>query len=217
MHQVYAAPKPKWTQLLNRRLQNWGGLPHPKGMVCETLPPWLEKYCRQIGDLGVFSDKYPNHVLVNEYKPGQGIMPHEDGSLFYPTVTTITLGSHTVLDFYQHISQTEQISVQNKTDNSEDDKTERMKAEETSFNKRHCMSLLLEPRSLVILQEDLYKTYLHGIQEITHDTLTEKVSNLERTKHCLGETIERSTRISLTIRHVPKVLKTKLIFGAKKK
>ncbi|KAF2348836.1 hypothetical protein FHG87_020408, partial [Trinorchestia longiramus] len=35
---VYAAPKPKWTVLSHRRLQNWGGLPHEKGMVAEPLP-----------------------------------------------------------------------------------------------------------------------------------------------------------------------------------
>lgn len=35
---VYSAPKPKWVQLAHRRLQNWGGLPHPKGMVQEDLP-----------------------------------------------------------------------------------------------------------------------------------------------------------------------------------
>ena len=31
-------------------------------------------YCKKIGDLGVFDGKMPNHVLVNEYHPGQGIL-----------------------------------------------------------------------------------------------------------------------------------------------
>ena len=32
------APKPKWRQLSDRRLQNWGGFPHPKVTVGEPLP-----------------------------------------------------------------------------------------------------------------------------------------------------------------------------------
>uniref|UniRef100_A0A670ZM94 AlkB homolog 6 n=1 Tax=Pseudonaja textilis TaxID=8673 RepID=A0A670ZM94_PSETE len=72
--QVYNAPKPKWTQLSGRRLQNWGGLPHPKGMVAEKLPPWLQRYVDRVSSLGVFGGKPANHVLVNEYQPGQGIM-----------------------------------------------------------------------------------------------------------------------------------------------
>ena len=36
------------------------------------------------------------------------LQPHEDGPLFYPTVSTISLGSHTLLDFYHHIDNTEQ-------------------------------------------------------------------------------------------------------------
>lgn len=38
IQKVYSAPKPKWTQLKNRRLQNWGGIPHPKGMIPEKIP-----------------------------------------------------------------------------------------------------------------------------------------------------------------------------------
>ena len=54
-----------------------GGNPHPKGMVSEPLPPWLEEYAIRLGKLGIFEGApggRPNHVLINEYLPGQGIM-----------------------------------------------------------------------------------------------------------------------------------------------
>lgn len=51
-----------------------GGKPHLKGMLSETLPDWLLSYCDRISSLGAFSGKSANHVLVNEYKPGEGIM-----------------------------------------------------------------------------------------------------------------------------------------------
>lgn len=35
---INAVPLPKWTRLSNRRLQNWGGIPHPKGMIAEEIP-----------------------------------------------------------------------------------------------------------------------------------------------------------------------------------
>ncbi|XP_010630181.1 alpha-ketoglutarate-dependent dioxygenase alkB homolog 6 isoform X4 [Fukomys damarensis] len=101
LRQVFNAPKPKWTQLSGRKLQNWGGLPHPRGMVLERLPPWLQRYVDKVSDLSLFGGLPANHVLVNQYLPGEGIMPHEDGPLYYPTVGTISLGSHTMLDLYK--------------------------------------------------------------------------------------------------------------------
>lgn len=35
---------------------------------------WLSDCCTKITRLGMFGDKLPNHVLVNEYISGQGIM-----------------------------------------------------------------------------------------------------------------------------------------------
>ncbi|KAG5452618.1 Alpha-ketoglutarate-dependent dioxygenase alkB 6 [Clonorchis sinensis] len=70
---IYASPIPKWVTLSGRRLQNWGGIPHPKGMLSEPIPPWLTKFVDRVSALGVFGSHSANHVLINEYKPGQGI------------------------------------------------------------------------------------------------------------------------------------------------
>lgn len=43
-------------------------------MVLENLPPWLQAYANQVSSLGIFGGKVANHVLVNEYRPGEGIM-----------------------------------------------------------------------------------------------------------------------------------------------
>lgn len=196
LQQVYKSPKTKWTQLSGRRLQNWGGLPHPKGMLAEKIPEWLQTYCEKISSLGAFSGKTANHVLVNEYKQGEGIMPHEDGPLYHPTVTTVSLGSHTLLDFYRPIGSTEGDAPQ------------------TEEN-RYLFSLLVKPRSLLLLQDEMYQCLLHGIQARGQDTLTDKVVNLSAAGAGPGETLIRDTRVSLTIRHVPKVMRTKLVLGRK--
>ncbi|XP_071794814.1 alpha-ketoglutarate-dependent dioxygenase alkB homolog 6-like [Asterias amurensis] len=203
--QVNSAPKPKWKQLSNRRLQNWGGQPHPKGMIAEKLPKWLEVYTRKVADLGVFGDLVPNHVLVNEYQSGQGIMPHEDGPLFHPVVTTISLGSHTLLDFYQHRRDSTQEATAHQSTQDGDSSSEKPV-------QHHVLSLLLQPRSLLVLKDDMYTSYLHGITETTSDLITDKVVNIDRMDHSIGDTLDRSCRISLTIRYVPKTLKMNL-FG----
>ncbi|RVE41223.1 hypothetical protein evm_006112 [Chilo suppressalis] len=194
MANIYSAPKPKWTQLSNRRLQNWGGIPHVKGMIAETIPPWLDTYLEKIHRLSVMGRNKPNHILVNEYLPGQGIMPHLDGSLFYPTITTISLGSHIVLKFLEP--------------STEDDKK----------STNHAFSLLLEPRSLLILQNELFNYYLHCIEEVTEDLLDESIANLGMCseKYIQGSSMSRGTRISLTIRHVPKTSVFKLNIGNKR-
>ncbi|XP_023229066.1 alpha-ketoglutarate-dependent dioxygenase alkB homolog 6-like isoform X1 [Centruroides sculpturatus] len=194
IRKVDNAPKPKWTTLSNRRLQNWGGLPHPKGMVVEPMPNWLQIYSKKIAELGVFEDKVPNHVLVNEYLPGQGIMPHEDGPLFYPTITTVNLGSHTILNYYHKI---------NEEDSSNNEK------EETNSN-RLLASVLLEPRSLLVVKDDMYHKYLHGIDEKVEDEINNNIVNIRDHLSNYPLNLKRNRRISLTFRYVPKFIKTKL-------
>lgn len=121
-------------------------------------------------------------------------MPHEDGPMYYPTVSTISLGSHTFLDFYKPIEKADS-ELENLIEN------------------RYMFSILLEPRSLVVLQDDMYKVFLHGIKETNEDLIISKnIVNFDKLSqvYAESETLTRDTRISLTIRHVPKVLKVNL-------
>jgi hypothetical protein len=54
-----------------------GGKPSAAGMVQEELPRWLDSLSQLLKEKKVFKKDF-NHVLINEYEPGQGIMvrPH---------------------------------------------------------------------------------------------------------------------------------------------
>lgn len=163
-------------------------------MIAEIIPPWLDNYLERIHELNVMGGNRPNHVLVNEYLPGQGIMPHLDGSLFYQTITTISLGSHTILKFLQP------------------------SADDSSISLQPVFSFLLEPRSLLVLQDKLFHHYLHSIEEVTEDFLDDSIINLNMcsNKYLKGSTVNRDTRISMTIRHVPKTTSFKINIGNKR-
>lgn len=129
----------------------------------------------------------PNHVLINEYLPGQGIMPHKDGAAYHPVVCTVSLGAPLCLDIY----------------GTKDDGTIECKPK---------WKILQEPRSLLITTGDIYTDFLHGIAE-THedkDIDPETVSNwslLRSPEAVVDGTIERHRRTSLTYRDVIKVSK----------
>lgn len=217
LNNIYSAPKPKWKQLAHRRLQNWGGLPHPNGMIPEDLPEWLSKYARKLEELKVFEDKYPNHVLINEYLPGQGIMPHSDGPLFYETISTINLGSHTLLNVYEPPPLEDNASNTTLIDNEGTNESIReplQKNNSMALKQRYIASLLLMPRSLLVLKEDLYNIYHHGIDDVTSDTITDAVLNVDTCPSVqVGMELKRETRVSLTIRHVLKTTKFKFRIG----
>ena len=82
----------------------------------------------------------------------------------------------------------------------------------------------MEPRSLLVLKDEIYTDYLHGIEEITQDVFTgKKIKNkdllgdesLKKKLDCEDNFVTAHRlhpRISLTIRNVPKSSKFKLIF-----
>lgn len=207
---IERTPKPKWTQLLNRRLINYGGIPHPNGMLAEEIPEWLQTYVDKINNLNIFETQNANHVLVNEYQPGQGIMPHTDGPLFFPTISTISCGSHTILEFTKRENVTTPDPEKEKKVISKENYTE----SEASTKREILFKLILEPRSLLILKDNLYTDYLHSISEIDNDILCDRIYNYDNceSSYKMGDCLKRGTRISLTIRNVPKTTKMKLKF-----
>ncbi|XP_048966512.1 alpha-ketoglutarate-dependent dioxygenase alkB homolog 6 isoform X2 [Canis lupus dingo] len=221
LRQVFNAPKPKWTQLSGRKLQNWGphcplpgGLPHPRGMVPERLPLWLQRYVDKVSDLSLFGGLPANHVLVNQYLPGEGIMPHEDGPLYYPTVSTISLGSHTMLDLYEPRQPKDDDPAEQPPDFWGPADLE--PAPQPRAPPRPATSLLLEPRSLLVLRGTAYTRLLHGIAAARVDAL-DATSLPPNAAACPsarpGASLVRGTRVSLTIRRVPRVLRTGLLLS----
>ncbi len=101
---VYAMPDVCWTNLRRRRLQNHGGTPHPDGMVPERMPRFLSDVLQALVKAGVFpDDEPPNHVLLNEYTLGQGIMPHKDGPLYEPLVAILSVDGPAMLCFWDSL------------------------------------------------------------------------------------------------------------------
>eukprot|EP00871_Galdieria_phlegrea_P000263 jgi/Galph1/1237/GphlegSOOS_G5938.1 len=178
LSQIYSQSQQNWTQLANRRLQNWGGIPQHRGMLATPLPKWLHSLTETLFENGFFP-KIPNHVLINEYFPGQGIYPHEDGPLYYPCAAILSLESCVVMDFYQKIES----SV------------------DSEVVRKYVASVLLEPRSLLLIRNQAYNDYLHGIEETCTLHVGPQLLNWN-SDEC--EKVERTRRVSLTIRLVPR-------------
>lgn len=200
-NQIQSAPLPRWTHLTHRRLQTWpSALTKTNTLLSSPLPPWLTKPIidPRFKELGIFTESphtAPNHVLINEYHPGQGIMPHEDGPAYHPLVATVSLGAAIVLDLYDK-------------DKKKDGKPE----SEQDYLRIPRFRILQEQRSLLVTRGKMYTDFLHGIAErvVDGDLGPETVCNwglLGEKDGFLGGSFERRTRTSLTYRDVLKVAK----------
>ncbi|KAL1805335.1 hypothetical protein DCAR_0831153 [Daucus carota subsp. sativus] len=220
---IYQAPAFKWKTLKNRRLQNWGGVVHEKGLLAQELPPWLTNITQKIFDESRMFPSAINHVLINEYQPNQGIMPHQDGPAYFPVVAIVSLGSPVVMDFSPHLGLT---NSTNQSGNGMEDIVSGTGAPDRNLQKTYKpFSVLLMPRSLLIFKDKAYSEYMHGIEDIPVQRGDRVVNVGEFLKYhganqitgsedlCEGtdvdlNSIRRTTnRISLTCRVVPKVNK----------
>ncbi|KAF7197088.1 Alpha-ketoglutarate-dependent dioxygenase alkB-like 6 [Pseudocercospora fuligena] len=188
-HILEKIPPNRWISLAHRRLQSLPArLTNSNTLVTSNpLPDWLKSpIVERTHKLEIFSDAPHgiNHCLVNEYNPGQGIMPHEDGAAYYPAVATVSLGGTLVLDV----------------------------TEKGQHENKKSWRILQEPRSLLITTGEAYTETLHGIAEVEEDRdlNSETVANWDllgdktRIEENGGVNV-RTTRISLTYRDVKKV------------
>ena len=70
-------------------------------MLRLPLPEYLKEFNSRVKEFlekRDFEVDEMNHVLVNEYQPGQGIMAHTDGSAYSTVVATITTGGGQILN-----------------------------------------------------------------------------------------------------------------------
>lgn len=68
----------KWTKLKHARRK----VALFDGTIC-TLPDILQRLSNTLVAVDAFPSSHPpNHVLINEYQPGEGIMPHTDGPAY---------------------------------------------------------------------------------------------------------------------------------------
>jgi alkylated DNA repair dioxygenase AlkB len=145
-----------WNTTWERRRQFYGSTyGHEEGLV-QPLPNWgLLLIDRMLGTALV--DRPFDHMLVDEYLPGQGIAFHRDYSSFDRTVVSLSLLSPCVMEFREP-------------------KTRRLE------------SLLLAPRSLLVLSDAARYKWQHGIARRKRDRWQ-------------GRLIIRGRRLSVTFRH----------------
>ncbi|KAL1932077.1 hypothetical protein VTP01DRAFT_9133 [Rhizomucor pusillus] len=148
---VEAVDQKQWAGLgippnpeLKRRTQQYGHLfSYRYRKVLEDLGPFPEfanPLVDRIMDMHLMPNT-PNHLLVNEYNAGQGIMPHTDApALFGPVILSLSLLSPCIMKF-THVE----------TEESSD--------------------ICLPRRSMLVMSEDCRYKYKHSISKDLVETL----------------------------------------------
>jgi alkylated DNA repair protein alkB family protein 6 len=139
----------------------------------------------------------PNHVLINEYQPHEGIMPHTDGPSYYPKTATISIGGGNVLLKFT------QRRTTHHAQHVDDD----------SLPNNPVLQVKLSGNgSLIVFQDEAYTDYCHSIQDRLVDdfeVVTRRGNNCvnfvpdvrDEKDDMVQMTVVRGYRISLTFRH----------------
>jgi len=187
------------TVLSSRRLQCWGGMvgSDVPGSYKEPLPLFLKQIIKSLlVSSGIFEndeENVPDHTLINFYDDGQGILHHTDGPRYRPRVAILSLSSSCIMTFKPYLKPNE-------------------------VGEKDCkdlFSVVLNPRSLLIFENEVYESLMHGIYPTKFDvvgqipgTLDDATNthtqvpcvNCHLAKVNVGDVITRGKRVSLTFR-----------------
>ncbi|KAI3425123.1 hypothetical protein D9Q98_008895 [Chlorella vulgaris] len=191
----------QWRTVSGRRLQNLGGIIHKQGLISAPLPSWLQPLvARLAAETGIYGNVggdvgQPNHVLVNAYQPGEGILPHEDGPLYHPAVAILGLGAPAVVRFAHKRSNTQA--------DADAAAMAAVGGDAHVYKHQLVASVVCQPRSLLIFRDVAYSDCLHGILEAAVEEIDDSCVNAAQAGVQQQQRLPRGgERISLTVRRV---------------
>ena len=127
-----------WLHDLKRRVQHYGfkydykARKVDRDMHIGKLPEWLKRLSQKLHK-DCHLPKMADQVIINEYKPGQGISSHIDCEpCFEDTIVSLSLGSGCVMNFTNKYDKTK-------------------------------IPVWLAPRSLIVLSDEARYKWLHSI------------------------------------------------------
>eukprot|EP01064_Diplonema_japonicum_P022004 TRINITY_DN31618_c0_g1_i1.p1 TRINITY_DN31618_c0_g1~~TRINITY_DN31618_c0_g1_i1.p1 ORF type:complete len:256 (+),score=42.33 TRINITY_DN31618_c0_g1_i1:41-769(+) len=136
----------KWVELKGRMVMEF---------TSDGLPSWLDGLMAAFKGAEAWGAASCNHVLINKYPPGGGILPHTDGPAYVPCTVTLSLLQPAFFRL-----------------------APRMGCQGSSF------SVLLQPRTLVVFSDDIYSQHTHEILPDT-DTIPSDCINAPPGTPCL--------------------------------
>lgn len=160
---VRSTPKEYKTELPKRVAHEWGctlcDQCNMSFLPDETYPAWAkELFSMLLWDRLFTATTFPNYVRVQEYEAGGGIAPHCDGPVYVPHMAILSAQSPAVMSFFPPEQAPKQDIVQHFNDSFRFP---------MASGVRPVMSLILEPRSLLIIEDEAFRRYPRGI--LDHD------------------------------------------------
>ncbi|KAM9990518.1 hypothetical protein ACTFIY_006574 [Dictyostelium cf. discoideum] len=149
--------KEEWLTDLSRRTQHYGYKYNYKSRslksedIAAPFPQWATDLCCHLMKEGLIND-FPQQLIVNEYKDGQGISAHIDSKIFDNIIFSISLGSTCRMIFKKSIQPTTTTTTKTTTTSE--------KAEVLKIEKQ------LSPRAFLLIKDEARFNWTHEIPKL---------------------------------------------------